>query len=304
MQTYFTDRFDLPLPLGHRFPMAKYRRLRAAVATGVPTARLVEPPAATDDQLEGVHDRAYVQAVTDGTLDPAAVRRIGFPWSRQLVERSRRSVGATIAACRSALAEGVAVNLAGGTHHAFADRGGGFCVWNDAAVAARTLLSDGDVGRVAIIDLDVHQGDGTAAILATDPRVFTLSVHGAKNFPFVKQQSDLDVALDDGTGDEAYLAALEGALEEVFEATVPDLVIYLAGADPWHGDRLGRLALTKAGLRARDARVFECVRAHGCALAVVMAGGYAREIDDIVDIHLATVSGAASLHHAGTEPFP
>ncbi len=262
MKTFYADRFELPLPDGHRFPMAKYRLLREAVSMSVPAARLEEPPAATDDELLGVHDRDYVRGVADGTLDRAAVRRIGFPWSPELVERSRRSVGATLAACRAALDEGIAVNLAGGTHHAFADRGAGFCVFNDAAVAVRRALDTGEVDRALIVDLDVHQGDGTAAILATEPRAFTLSIHGARNFPFVKQTSDLDVALADGATDDVYLEALDRALDHAFDTVQPELVIYLAGADPWHGDRLGHLALTKAGLRARDKRVFDRARTH------------------------------------------
>ncbi|MFO1414028.1 MAG: histone deacetylase [Burkholderiales bacterium] len=294
MQVFYTDHFVLPLPPGHRFPMRKYAALRERVG-GVAGDRLRVPDAATDAELARVHDPAYVAAVTGGTLDERALRRIGFPWSPGMVERSRRSAGATIAACRSALAHGVGVNLAGGTHHAHAAHGEGFCVFNDAAVAARAMQAEGRARRVLVVDLDVHQGDGTAAIFAGDDTVFTLSVHGRNNFPFRKTASRLDVELDDGTGDDAYLAALGAALPHAIASARADLAIYLAGADPFVGDRLGRLALTKAGLAARDRTVFAALRAAGLPVAVAMAGGYADAIDDIVDIHFATVQLALGL---------
>ena len=211
MLIYATDHFVLPLPPGHRFPMAKYARLRERVAAIAPD-RMREPPAATDEELARAHDPAYIEAVTTGTLDERAMRRIGFPWSPAMVERSRRSAGATIAACRSALAHGFGVNLAGGTHHAHRDFGEGFCVFNDAVVAARAMQAERLAARVLIVDLDVHQGDGTAAIVGDDPSIHTLSIHGRNNFPFRKQSSRQDVELDDGTGDEAYLATLRAAL--------------------------------------------------------------------------------------------
>ena len=296
MLIYYTDHFVLPLPDGHRFPMGKYAELRRRVALSpwLPLGALREPPALEDAILCLAHDPEYVRRVGAGALTAAEQRRIGFPWSERMVERSRRSSGATYAACCSALERGAGVNLAGGTHHAFADHGEGFCVFNDSAVAARALLAEGRVRQVAVIDCDVHQGDGTAAILADDPRVFTCSLHGAGNWPLHKQVSDLDVALPDGTGDVAYLAALADALAETFARCTPDLVIYLAGADPWEGDRLGKLALTKAGLLARDRQVFEACLQQGVPVAVTMGGGYAPDFHDVVDIHYDTVRAAFS----------
>ncbi|MEP7327638.1 MAG: histone deacetylase [Betaproteobacteria bacterium] len=298
MNIYYTDHYVLPLPTGHRFPMRKYSALRERVAA-VAAPLLREPAAATRIELESAHDPAYVAAVCTGTLDAAAIRRIGFPWSLAMVERSRRSTGATIAACRGALADGCSINLAGGTHHAHASFGEGFCVFNDAAVAARVLQAERLVDHVLIVDLDVHQGDGTAAIFADDPTVFTLSMHGRGNFPFRKAQSDLDVDLDDGAGDKIYLATLDIMLSRVFERTRPALAIYLAGADPYVGDRLGKLALTKTGLQQRDAYVLNALRTRGIPVAVVMAGGYADRIEDIVDIHFATVTTALAQFGCG-----
>ncbi len=302
MKTFHIDHFTYPLPEGHRFPIPKYALLRERVGREfVPPCELAIPDAATIDQLCLVHEAAYIDKVLTGTLSQREVRRIGFPWSPQLVERSRRSVGSTIAACRAALdapvngSSGVAVSLTGGTHHAFADHGEGFCVFNDVAVAARVVQSERRAERIVIIDCDVHQGNGTAALLAADPTVFTFSIHGAKNFPFHKEQSDLDIELPDGTGDAAYLAALEDALDYVLPAAQADLAIYLAGADPYEGDTLGRLALSKAGLAARDRLVFDRCRDWRLPVAVVMGGGYARNIEDTVDIQFETVRLAAGL---------
>jgi len=291
VRLYYTDHFELPLPAGHRFPMDKYRRLRRRVAGSDLFAgdALVVPPAATDSQLRLCHTSDYVSAVASGSLTAAEIRRIGFPWSPQMVERSRRSTGATIAAARAALIDGVAANLAGGTHHAFADAGEGYCVFNDTAVAIRVLQSEGAVRRACVIDLDVHQGNGTAALLGGRRDVFTLSIHGVKNFPLRKMPSHLDVALADGTGDEAYLAALAAALDRVRDAGPFDLAIYLAGADPYAGDRLGRLNLSKAGLAGRDEMVIRWCQTHRAPLVISMAGGYAPDIDDIVDIHFRTL---------------
>jgi acetoin utilization deacetylase AcuC-like enzyme len=289
MYIYYTDHYVLPLPSGHRFPMAKYARLRQRVAA-IAGDRLRVPDAATDLELARAHDPAYVAAVATGSLDAAAQRRIGFPWSPALVERSRRSAGATIAACRSALAQGCGINLAGGTHHAHRAAGEGFCVFNDAAVAVRAMQAEGRAARVLIVDLDVHQGDGTAEIFAGDDSVFTLSLHGRNNFPYRKQASRLDIELDDGTGDAAYLATLDVALSRALDQGRPDLAIYLAGADPFVGDRLGRLALSKDGLAARDCAVLAALTARRIPVAIAMAGGYADDIDDIVDIHFATVT--------------
>ena len=273
--------------------MKKYELLRRAVTEElVPLgARLALPPAADDRQLLLVHDPAYLRSLVEGTLDPRIERQIGFPFSPAVLERSRRSVGATLAACRAALREGVAASLAGGTHHAFRDRGEGFCVFNDSAVALRNLQEEGHIERALVIDTDVHQGNGTAAIFREDPSVFTFSIHGAKNFPFRKERSDLDVALPDGTGDEDYLLALEQALKDLAEVPA-DLVIFQSGADPYLEDKLGRLSLSKAGLQSRDSMVLSWCRKRGLPCTVTMGGGYAPSIDDIVSIHLETVRQA------------
>lgn len=301
MKLFYTGHFVLPLPPGHRFPMEKYALLRdRLVATGKFTPEDIQaPPAATDADILRAHDPAYLHQVTTGTLDPQALRRIGFPWSPEMVERSRRSAGATLAACQAALADGMAANLAGGTHHAHRDFGSGFCVFNDAAIAALSLLTQGQARRVAIIDCDVHQGDGTATILAQEPRAFTFSIHGRRNFPFEKQQSDLDVELPDGTGDAAYLAALDEALAAVFRRANPDFALYLAGADPYEGDRLGRLKLTQAGLAERDRRVLSACQARRIPVAIAMAGGYGRNIEETVAIHATTVLTAHQLLASG-----
>jgi len=299
MKLFYADHFVLPLPPGHRFPMEKYSRLRERLlASGHFAADDFRvPDAATDTELIRAHDAGYVQRVVRGTLGPDEIRRIGFPWSEAMVERSRRSAGATLAACRAALADGCAANLAGGTHHAFRDRGEGFCVFNDAAVAALAMRAEGRVERVAIVDCDVHQGNGTASILANRADCFTFSIHGARNFPFDKETSDLDVELPDGTTDDAYLIALDDALARVFRHQ-PDLVIYLAGADPFEDDRLGRLKLSKAGLAARDERVLGECRRRSLPVAIAMAGGYARQIDDTVEIHAATINTARRIFTA------
>lgn len=299
MELFYTDHFALPLPEGHRFPMRKYRLLRERLlASGrFHEADFRIPPAATDAQLIRAHDPDYVQRVLSGRLSASELREIGFPWTPEMVERSRRSSGATLAAARAAIAgSGCAVNLAGGTHHAQAAKGSGFCVFNDAAVTARALQAEDGLGRIAVIDCDVHQGDGTASIFEGDASVFTFSIHGEKNFPGRKQRSDLDIGLPDDTGDEPYLAALDRALVQVFEHAQPELVIYLAGADPFVGDRLGRLALSKAGLLARDSRVLGACQEAKVPLAITMAGGYADVIEDIVDIHAATVMLAAEIY--------
>ncbi|HPP47557.1 MAG TPA: histone deacetylase [Accumulibacter sp.] len=295
MKLFYSDHFELPLPAGHRFPIEKYRRLRERLqASGEFAADDFRvAPTASDAQLKLAHDAAYLARVVRGELSAAEIKCLGLPWSAALVERSRRSTGATLAACREALrANGCAINLSGGTHHAHAAHGEGFCVFNDAAVAARVVLAEGLVQRVAIVDCDVHQGNGTAAICADDRRIFTCSLHGAHNFPFVKAWSNLDIELPDRCGDALYLQQLTAALEEVFRCRHPQLVIYLAGADPYHDDRLGRLALTFAGLAARDEYVFSACRERNVPVAVAMAGGYSWQIDDTVAIHCQTVRTA------------
>ena len=305
LQAYYADHFVLPLPAGHRFPMEKYARLRQRVATELPAVCMAEAPSATDGELALVHDPAYIYAVANGELPAVAMREIGFPWSLEMVERSRRSAGATVAAARVALGlraglnakpAGVAANMAGGTHHASADKGGGFCVFNDAAVAARLMQAEWarrhgcqrSALRVAVVDLDVHQGNGTASIFRDDASVFTLSMHGKHNFPFRKEASDLDVNLPDGCNDAEYLQALEHALDDMERRFQPGLVIYLAGADPFEGDRLGRLSLSFDGLEARDRRVFDWAWQRRIPLAMAMAGGYGVDIDETVQVQMNT----------------
>jgi acetoin utilization deacetylase AcuC-like enzyme len=296
MRLFPSDRYPLPLPEGHRFPAAKYRLLRRRLeAHAVAGAELefVEPHAATDEELLRVHDRGYVGRVFSGTLTRDEQRRIGFPWSAALVERSLRSTGAAVDAAAAAVEDGVAASLAGGTHHAGTSWGEGFCVFNDTAVATREMQARGAARRVLILDCDVHQGNGTAEIFAADPTVFTMSIHGARNFPLRKHPSSLDVPLDDGTDDDAYLAALAPAVVESFGRGRPDLVFYIAGADPYEHDRLGRLRLTKQGLVDRDRMVLDAARAAGVPLAIVLGGGYSADLDAIVDIHTATMLMAA-----------
>lgn len=293
MQAFYSDHFVLPLPPGHRFPMAKYAMLREAIAQHLPAVTLLEAPAASNGQLALVHTPGYIELLASGQIGAVAMREIGFPWSEFMVARARRSVGATVAAVRAALQTGVAANLAGGTHHAYADKGGGFCVFNDVAVAARLAQAEWQRQyrqplKVAVIDLDVHQGNGTAHIFQQDDSVFTLSLHGDKNFPFRKEASDLDVALPDGCGDAQYLDALEQALLALSQRFESGLVLYLAGADPYRGDRLGRLALTEGGLEARDRRVFDWCHQRRIPVAFVMAGGYGRQIEETVRIQRRT----------------
>jgi acetoin utilization deacetylase AcuC-like enzyme len=294
VKAYYTDHFVLPLPDGHRFPMEKYRLLRDYVSktAGI---ELLEPRAASNMDLLRVHTEDYIQAVSGGKLTNAQIREIGFPWSEEMVERSRRSAGATIEACLSAMKEGVSVNLAGGTHHAYADKGSGFCVFNDAAVAAKYVQNIKPTS-VAIIDLDVHQGNGTAALLGQDPNCFTLSLHGEKNFPFRKEASHLDWGLIDGTSDQEYLDILNQALEYLEARFTPELIIYLAGADPHEGDRLGRLKLTTEGMANRDRMVLDFANGHQCPIAIAMAGGYGHDIQTTVSVHAQTIQLAFEYH--------
>jgi acetoin utilization deacetylase AcuC-like enzyme len=295
VKAYYTDIFVLPLPENHRFPMGKYRLLRERIlADGVlPEAHLILPEAATDADILRCHDAGYLERIKTGTASHQEMLRIGFPWSEQMVERSRRSSGATIQAAITALSEGTSANLAGGTHHAGRDFGGGYSVFCDSAITARALQARGLVEKVAVIDCDVHQGNGTADICRDDPSIFTFSIHGEKNFPFRKVNGDLDIGLANNTEDEEYLETLKIALERIFASFQADLVIYQSGADPFIGDKLGKLSLSKAGLAQRDRLVFEKCRAEGLPVAVTMGGGYAEKVDNIVDIHLQTIRIAA-----------
>ena len=297
VKVFYSDQFVLPLPEGHRFPMKKYSMLRERVdeAGLCGPNELRVPNAVTDEEVLRAHDADYLEKVVSGTLGRQEMRRIGFPWSERMVERSRRASGGTVGACRAALEDGIAANLAGGTHHAFADRGEGFCVLNDSAIAARTLQAEGLAGNVVVVDTDVHQGNGTAAILAEDPTIFTFSIHGEKNYPFRKERSDLDVGLPDGADDGAFLEALKVGLDEALDRADATVAIFLAGADPYEGDGLGRLSVTKDGLAERDRIVLEACRALNLPVAVTMAGGYCPKIEETVDIHFQTMKRAAEM---------
>ncbi len=290
---YYPDIADMPLPEGHRFPGGKYRMLRERIASEgtLGGASLLPSPSATREELLRAHSETYLDSVLTGTVQPDIMRRIGLPWSETLVARSRATVGGSLAAARAALEHGISGQLAGGTHHAHRDFGSGFCVFNDLAVTALTLLDEGRFARVAIVDLDVHQGDGNAAILGADPRVFTLSVQGARNFPFRRVPSTLDVELPDGTGDDAYLAALREPLERVL-AFRPDIILYLSGADPLREDTLGRLSLSLAGLAARDSLLLETCRSAGIPVSIAVGGGYAKPIDLTVTAYANTFESA------------
>ena len=310
MQSFYADQFVLPLPQGHRFPKGKYALLRDWLTQALPQVQLQVAPAATDGQLALCHTPDYIQAITSGSILPSVMREIGFPWSLAMAERARRSVGASIEAARLSLGlmagkpQGLAANLAGGTHHSYADRGGGFCVFNDFAVTARLMQTEWarqhrhlrQPLQVAIIDLDVHQGNGTASIFKNDASVFTLSIHGQKNFPFRKEASDLDVDLPDGCQDDAYLEALEHALHTLAQRFKPDLVLYLAGADPHEGDRLGRLKLSYDGLEARDRRVMDWCWLRRIPLAFAMGGGYGIDMATTLKVQQATYRVGVEYH--------
>jgi len=303
IDVFYTDEFVLPLPQGHRFPMQKYRILRDKVVESNCSVSLSVPPAATAGQLALAHCSNYVARIELGDVSADEQREIGFPWSTQMVERSLRSVGATVAAVRSALQHGASVNLAGGTHHARRAKGGGFCVFNDLAVAARVYQTDyiasavnhskRKIPNVLVIDLDVHQGDGTAEILAGDSSVFTFSMHGASNYPFTKAVSDLDIALPDGTGDDPYMTQLQDALNQIESCFNADLVLYVAGLDVHQADRLGKLALTDAGIQLRDQVVLDWAAKHSLPVAAVMAGGYFPDLEQLTDLQLGVVKRLA-----------
>ena len=291
LKLFYSDTFELPLPDRHRFPMSKYRLLRERILQDsiASQCELNLPAAATNEQLSRVHSQEYVEAICAGNLSNVEIRRIGFPWSLAMVERSRRSTGASIEAGFAALEDGVAGNLAGGTHHAFKENGQGFCVFNDVCVAARALQGEGRVKKVLVVDCDVHQGNGTSSIARGDASLFSFSMHCEKNYPFQKTDGDCDIPLPVGTTDTLYLEKLETELKNVFDLFLPDFVFYLAGADPYTKDRLGLLDLSKDGLATRDRIVMSLCHEKGVPIAFAMAGGYAPEISDIVDIHFQTV---------------
>ncbi|MEX0793870.1 MAG: histone deacetylase [Pirellulaceae bacterium] len=289
MRAFYSDHISIPLPQGHRFPADKYRLLRERLARERPQLELVRSGPATLEQILRVHTIEYLQKLQQGTLTPLEQRRIGFPWSPQLIERSRCSTGGTIAAAHWAIEHRLGIHLAGGTHHAFADQGQGFCVFNDVAVAIRDLQHLGKVARAGVIDLDVHQGNGTAEIFQQDESVFTFSIHGERNFPFRKCAGDWDIGLPDGVEDATYLATLASALADSrFDWNV-DVLFYLAGADPFVRDRLGRMNLSIEGLAARDCQVIEQARIRNIPLVIVMAGGYTNPPDETAAIHADTV---------------
>lgn len=297
MRVYYSDSFNLPLPEGHRFPGQKYAMLRERLVHDglVAPDELHLSPLCEDADIPRAHDAGYVAAFESGTLDDRAIRRIGFPWSTHLVTRTRASTGGAVAAARASLEDGISGQLAGGTHHAHRDFGAGYCIYNDQSVAALWAIETGAVSRVAIVDLDVHQGDGTAAILGRHASAFVFSMHGEKNFPFRKYDSDLDVPLPDGTADGAYLRALAEHLPAVF-AFRPDLVLYQAGVDPLAEDKLGRLALSHIGLMARDEMVLgECAR-RGIPVAMAIGGGYASPIAPSVAAYANTYRVVRKVH--------
>jgi acetoin utilization deacetylase AcuC-like enzyme len=289
------DRWRFPLPERHRFPLDKYALLRErVVADGTVTAEEVrEADAVPWEWLESVHEPALMRRIRAGSLSLREERGLGLPWSEALVERGRRSVGGTVAAATLALEVALGMNLGGGTHHAGRAFARGYCLFNDVVLALWRLRTEGRVRRALVVDCDVHQGDGTADLLGSDPECFTLSLHGARNYPFQRIASDLDVDIPSGTGDDRYLTALADALDHALPRARAELAFYLAGADPWEGDRLGRLNLTKTGLRARDELVLDRLLDEGIAVCVVLAGGYAEDIRDTVDINAATAAEVA-----------
>jgi acetoin utilization deacetylase AcuC-like enzyme len=291
LKIFHTDSFAIPLPQDHSFPIGKYALLRKRIEDShlFSPQDLCIPRAATDTEICRSHDPDYLHRLEQGKLTAKEIRRIGLPWSPELLERARRSAGASVEACFAALEDGVAVHLGGGTHHAFNNQGQGYCIFNDSVIAVRALQADTHIQRVLILDCDVHQGNGTAALLQKDPAVFTFSVHGKNNFPFRKEKSDLDIALDDGADDGVYLEALEKGVRESLKQARADAVIYLAGADPFAEDRFGRLGVSKEGLAERDQLVLQYCQDAGLPVAVTMAGGYAPNIEDTVDIHFNTV---------------
>jgi acetoin utilization deacetylase AcuC-like enzyme len=291
---YYCDHYPIPLPAGHKFPIEKYALLRGMLeADGV--YDLLPAPFAGQAALELAHDPEYVRAILEGSVDARVMRRIGFPWSEQLVRRTLASVGGTLAAAREAMAAGVGGNLAGGTHHGFRNEGSGFCVFNDLAVAILALRRDGSAARAAVIDLDVHQGDGTAAIFENDSAVLTASIHGENNFPFRKQRSRIDIGLADGTGDKEYLTHVEELLPKVLAFT-PDVIFYQAGVDGLASDGLGRLSLSQEGVRQRDRLVLEAAKLFRIPIVITLGGGYSNPIERTAEAHAETFRTAARIY--------
>ena len=296
MRVFYTPRYYADIGEGHIFPIRKFELVRDRLLSeeSLRGNDLIEPDPATLADVRLVHTEDYVSRLCNGTLTKAEIRRLGLPWSLSLVQRSFYAVGGTIAAARGALANGFGSNLAGGTHHAFADRGEGFCVLNDVAIAIQVLRRDGMIRRAAIVDCDVHQGNGTSTIFAADTTVFTFSIHGAKNYPLFKARSSLDLELPDNTGDEIYLRTLANHLPHVFQHA-PEIIFYLAGADPYAGDKLGRLALSIEGLRLRDEYVLKACLERNVPVVTVMSGGYGENISDTVEIHCNTIRTACDV---------
>ena len=305
MKLYYCDHLRIPLPVGHKFPAQKYRLLRETLAADG-AFDFQRAPLASPETIELVHDPHYVRGFLDGSLDAQIMRRIGFPWSPELVRRTLASVGGTLSATRDALEAGIGGTLAGGTHHAFRSEGAGFCVFNDIAIAVRDLLARRRIRRAAIVDLDVHQGDGTALLFEDDPAVLTVSLHGAANFPFRKQRSRIDIEFADGATDEEYLTALDRTLPRVLDFQ-PDIVFYQSGVDGLAGDRLGRLALTHEGLRRRDEMVFRNFLAQGIPVVITLGGGYSNPFSRTVDAHAGTFRTALQnlrRHHQAYRVVP
>ena len=298
MKIFHSDIFDFPLHEGQDFLIRKYELLsQRIIAAGLAKpAELLTPPEATYTEITQIHTYDYVDHLLEGTLSPQEITDVGLPWSPKIIERARRTAGATTETCRWALKEGIAIHLGGGTHHAFADRAKGFCWLNDCAIAAKAMIAEGTVKQVLILDCDVHQGDGTAAIFRDDPTVFTFSIHGSSTYPYHKEPGDLDIGLPIDTVDEDYLDALKGGLETALDRFQPNLVIYLAGADIYEDDRFGCLALSQEGIGLRDQIVFDCFSQTKTPVAVTLAGGYAAQIQDAVEIHYQTALHAYSYH--------
>ncbi len=300
MYALSSDRHVIDLPPHHTFPIQKYRLLREQLlAEGtLRPDELLEPSLISPIDVRRVHTEEYWRQLTGGTLPEKAIRRLGLPWSEALLRRSQASAQGTLTAARIALSHRVAMNLAGGTHHAFADHGEGYCVLNDIAIAIRCLQHDRWMQRMAIIDCDVHQGNGTAAIFAEEPDVFTFSIHGASNYPLVKVPGSLDIGVPDGTGDEDFLRALRPAVDRIMNEFRPGLIFYLAGADPHERDRLGKLRLTHEGLRRRDELVLQACREAAVPVAITLGGGYGKDVQDTVEAHCNTVRAACMIFNA------